>query len=203
MLTVVSGALRSYLDYLGELPEDSMKIMVPVSVRDEKDADAAGNQVSMMITGCGSHLDKADDRLEFVMAETKRSKAMTEAIGAKTLMEVSGAMPAGLMAAGTKMMARYGMAGRMPQMANTIVTNVPGPPGKFHFAGAEAVRAYGTGILGDGVALLHTVTSYNGDVVLTFLADRDAMPDPANYAEMLQQSFDDLMEAAAARTKKK
>lgn len=199
MIAVVSGAMRSYLDGVGELPETGMKIGVPISVRDEKDSGAAGNQVSMMVVGCGSHLPDAADRLDFIAGETKRSKAMSEAVGARTLMEVSGALPAGLLSTAVKTLSRYKLAGALSPGLNTVITNVPGPPGKFYFAGAEAVKSYGLGILAEGMGLFHTVTSYDGNVCLTVLADRDILPDPANYANMVQQSFDDLMEAAATR----
>ena len=64
------------------------------------------------------------------------------------------------------------------------------------------------GILAEGQGLFHVVTSYNGDVILTILADREILPDPEFYAECMQESFDDLMKAqplkkAAARVRKK
>lgn len=127
-----------------------------------------------MFVGCGTHLADAGDRLDFVVDETKRSKAMTEAVGAKTLMDITGAMPAGLMAAGTKMMAGSGLIDAMNPAANTVVTNVPGPKTKVYFAGAETVSTYGMGFLAEGQGIFHTVTSYDGNVILTFVADRDA-----------------------------
>ncbi|MCY4426813.1 MAG: wax ester/triacylglycerol synthase family O-acyltransferase [Halieaceae bacterium] len=197
MIAVVSGSMRSYLDSVGELPDTTMKVAVPISVRDEKDSDAAGNQVSVMFVGCGSHLPEAGERLRFVVEETKRSKAMSEAVGAKTLMEVNGSMPAGLMAAGFKTLARYKVAGTVNQGMNTYLTNVPGAPGKLYLAGADAVTSFGAGILMEGWGIFHTATSYDGKVYLSVLADREALPDPANYANMMQQSFDDLLEAAS------
>ena len=206
MLAVVGGSMHKYLKAKKDLPEKTLKIGAPISVRDENDKDSAGNQVTMMIVGGGTHLDSAAERLEFVMAETQRSKAMTEAIGAKTLMEISGAMPAGLTAAGTKMMA--GIADRFNPTVNTVLTNVPGPMFKMYFTGAELVKSFGMGILAEGQGLFHVVTSYNGDVILTILADREILPDPEFYAECMQESFDDLMKAqplkkAAARVRKK
>ena len=206
MLAVVGGSLHKYLKAKKDLPEKTLKIGAPISVRDENDKDSAGNQVTMMIVGGGTHLDSAAQRLEFVMAETQRSKAMNEAIGAKTLMEISGAMPAGLTAAGTKMMA--GLADRFNPPVNTVLTNVPGPNFRMYFTGAELVKSFGMGILAEGQGLFHVVTSYNGDVILTILADRDILPDPEFYAECMQESFDDLMKAqplkkAAARVRKK
>ena len=110
MIAVVGGSLRAYLKAKKDLPAKTLKIGAPVSVRSDDDKASAGNQVTMMIVGAGTHIDDAAERLEFVMGETQRSKAMTEALGAKTLMELSGAMPAGLTAASTKLMVRMGLA---------------------------------------------------------------------------------------------
>jgi hypothetical protein len=121
---------------------------------------------------------------------------MTQAMGAKTLMELSGAMPAGLTAAGTKMMVRAGLVERLNPAVNTVVTNVPGPMVPMYFAGAELVKSFGMGILAEGQGLFHVVTSYNGNVILTFLADRNIMPDPEFYATCIARSFADLMTAA-------
>lgn len=197
MIAVVSGAMRAYLKAKNDLPERTLKIGAPVSVRTDDDKDSAGNQVTMMQVGVGTHLNNAGDRLHFIMAETQRSKAMTQAIGAKTLMELSGAMPAGLTAAGTKMMVRAGLVERLNPAVNTIVTNVPGPMVPMYFAGAKLVKSFGMGILAEGQGLFHVVTSYNGNVILTFLADRQVMPDPEFYADCIGRSFADLIDAAA------
>lgn len=205
MIAVYSGSLRAYLKAKNDLPKKTLKIGAPVSVRSDSDKASAGNQVTMMTVSVGTHLASAAERLEFVMNETQRSKAMTEAIGARTLMELSGAMPAGLTAASTKLMARMGLMENMNPPVNTVVTNVPGPMETMYFAGATLVKSFGMGILAEGQGIFHIVTSYNGNVILTFLADREIMPDPEFYRECIEQSFEDLMKAQPtekAETKK-
>ncbi|MEP2379133.1 WS/DGAT domain-containing protein, partial [Parasphingorhabdus sp.] len=51
-------------------------------------------------------------------------------------------------------------------------------------------------ILAEGQGLFHVVTSYNGNVILSFLGDRELLPDPDNYATCISRSFADLMAAA-------
>ena len=80
-----------------------------MSLRDDNGDAAGGNQVGMMTVGLGTHIADPAARLDFVARETSRSKEMTQAVGAKALMELSGAMPAGLTAAATKMAARMGL----------------------------------------------------------------------------------------------
>jgi len=203
MIAVVSGSMRSYLMAKHDLPETTLKVGAPVSVRSDDEKSTAGNQVTMMQVGLGTHLETAAERLEFVMSETQRSKAMTEAMGARTLMEISGAMPAGLTAAATKMMVRMGLVETLNPAVNTVVTNVPGPMVPMYFAGAELVKSFGVGILAEGQGIFHVVTSYNGKVILTFLADREIMPDPEFYASCVEQSFKELLKAKSTKAKRK
>ena len=202
MIATYAGSMRAYLKAKGDLPEKTLKIGAPVSVRSEDQANTGGNQVTMMTVSAGTHLDSAAERLEFVMSETQRSKAMTEAIGAKTLMQLSGAMPAGLTAATTKLMVRSGLVENLNPAVNTVVTNVPGPMEPMYFTGAQLVKSFGMGILAEGQGLFHIVSSYNGNVILTFLADREIMPDPEFYRECIEKSFADLMKATPTKTAK-
>ena len=61
-----------------------------------------------------------------------------------------------------------------PTVANTTVTNVPGPPEPIFFSGARLVRAAGLGPLIGGLNLIHVVASYNGTLSISATADRDA-----------------------------
>src|SRR5256885_14125685 len=47
-LTVVAGAMRSYLLAKGELPEQTLVSMIPVSTRTKEEAGTGGNRVSMI-----------------------------------------------------------------------------------------------------------------------------------------------------------
>jgi hypothetical protein len=68
----------------------------------------------------------------------------------------------------------------------------------MYFAGAKLAKSFGMGILAEGQGIFHVVTSYNGNVILTFLADRNIMPDPEFYATCIARSFSDLLAAAAS-----
>ncbi len=196
MLTVVGGTMRAYLESKGELPDITLKAGAPISVRNDNGEAAGGNQVSMMTVGLGTHIADAAKRLEFVAKETNRSKEMVEAVGARTLMELSGAMPAGLTAAATKLAARMGLGQTVAPQMNTVVTNVPGPPVSMYFAGAELKRSFGMGLPTDGMGVFHIVTSYHGDVMLTITACREMLPDPATYVDFAEKSMKALMVAA-------
>lgn len=197
MLTVVGGALCKYLEAKNELPRETMTAMAPISVRTEGEKGSMGNQVSAMVVGLGTHIADPVERLTYVHGEAENSKAMTHAVGARTLAEYSKLLPSALAGLGARLYTQLGLAEQTSQAFNTVVTNVPGPRVPIYMAGAKLVVQYGTGPIYDGMGLIHPVYSYGDTIAVSFTADRDVLTDPAFYAQCLRESFDELKAAAS------
>ena len=82
-------------------------------------------------------------------------------------------------------------------MANTTITNVPGPSEPLYFTGARVVGPYGAGPITHGTGLIHLIGSLAGEFAFSFTADRAMMPDPAFYAQCLKESVEELSAAAS------
>lgn len=199
VLGIVGGALRKYLNSKNELPVDPLVAMAPISVRTEMERGTYGNQVSAMMVALGTHLADPLVRLEYIHDDTKNSKAVTNAVGARMLTQYSELVSFGLLGLAARLYTQLGMAERTTPLVNAVVTNVPGPQVPLYFAGARMVRFQGMGPVADGMGLIHPVVSYCGEIAVCFTSDRDMMPDPAFYAQCLQDSFDELKQAALAR----
>ncbi len=197
VLAIVGGALRTYLQDKGELPDQSLTAMAPISVRTEDQKGSAGNQVSGMIVGLGTDVADPLERLRAARESTSQSKEFTNAVGARTLSDYSEFVPGGLAGLAARTVSRFGLANRTDPVVNTVVTNVPGPRQPLYFAGARLVSMIGMGPIGDSLGLINVVTSYVDELVVAATSCRSMMPDPAFYAECLQGSFDEL--AAATR----
>ncbi len=197
-LAIIGGGLHRYLTAHAELPESSLTAMAPISVRAEKEKNTMGNQVSAMIVPLGSHIADPVERLAYVHEQTLRSKAMTDALGARQMTEMSKVSPALFMALGAQLYTRLGLANYVKPPFSTVVTNVPGPPVPIYSTGAKMISMHGLLCLTDGLALGHVVQSYVDQATIGFTACRKAMPDPEFYSECLQASFEDLMAALAA-----
>ena len=195
-LAIVGGALRIYLESKAELPEDSLVAMAPISVRSAHEKGDMGNQVAAMLAPLGSHIADPRERLAFVHASTTNSKALTEALGAREMSEISQSSPALFMTLASKLNARLGLANFTNPAFNTIVTNVPGPPVPLYSVGAKLVGMQGLICLSDGMTLGHVVQSYDGQASITFTACRKALPDPEFYSECIQRSFGEMIAAA-------
>ena len=195
-LAIIGGSLRKYLVSKDDLPDKSLTAMAPISVRSGQEKGDMGNQVAAMIVQLGTHIADPGERLQYVHSKTINSKAMTEALGARNMTEMSKVSPALFMALGAQLYTRLGLANRVAPPFSTVVTNVPGPPVPIHSAGARLDSMMGLVCLTDGMGLGHVVQSYVGEATIAFTADRDLMPDPEFYAQCIQDSFDELLAAA-------
>ncbi|MDB5710547.1 MAG: wax ester/triacylglycerol synthase family O-acyltransferase [Sphingomonas bacterium] len=199
ILAIVGGGLRAYLGDKGELPAETMTAMAPISVRGEGEKAALGNLVSAMVVGLGTHIADPVERLRFVHDAAVNSKAMTNAVGAKTLADYSQLIPSGLAGLAARLYTRVGAANAHAPVFNCVVTNVPGSRVPLYFCGAKMVAMYGTGPVFDGMGLINPIYSYGDTIAISFTSDRDMMPDPENYAAALRASFDALKEATLGK----
>lgn len=197
VLTVCSGAMRRYLEHHGELPEESLVAIAPISVRKDDEHGNAGNRISAMSVTLHSDVADPIDRLARVYEGTQSSKAMAEAIGAETMTDVTQFVPGSLAGLAARLYSRLGLANRITPFLNTVITNVPGPQIPLYFCGAKMVSTFGMGPVMDGMGLIHPVFSYAGRISISVTSCRSMMPDPGFYADCLEASFADLQEAAA------
>jgi WS/DGAT/MGAT family acyltransferase len=195
ILAIVGGGLRTYLTGKDELPTETMTAMAPISVRGEGEKAALGNLVSAMVVGLGTHIADPVERLRFVHDAAVNSKAMTNAVGAKTLSDYSQLIPSGLAGLAARLYTRVGAANAHAPVFNCVVTNVPGSRVPLYFCGAKMVAMYGTGPVFDGMGLINPIYSYGDTIAISFTSDRDMMPDPENYAAALRASFEALKAA--------
>lgn len=193
-LAVVAGALRRYLLAKNELPEDSLVAAVPVSTRTAE--STGGNDLSASTTRLYTEIENPQERLIAVTNAMLEAKAYLNAVGAKELSGLSTIMPGQILA----YMAKTGLSlsAKMGRdlLANTVVTNVPGPQVPLYFTGAKAAKLFGGGPIMLNISLTHVISSYCGELTVNITACRKLLPDPAFYKECIEYSFEELLSAA-------
>jgi diacylglycerol O-acyltransferase / wax synthase len=203
VLTVVSGALRKYLEQKGELPTEPLIAGVPISTRDEDNTNAdGGNSVSgMRVSLC---TDIADPILRFkaINADARATKSYANAIGARRLVDIAESIPSSVAALGMRIAAATGITASNP-ISHVIVTNVPGPQVPIFMCGARGVLWLGAGCPLDGTGLFHTINSYCGYIVVAYVCDRYMMTDPEFYDQCIRDSFEELEQGIKALTSDK
>jgi WS/DGAT/MGAT family acyltransferase len=193
-LAYVGGALREYLAGHGELPDESLVAACPISLRDSDDKSRKGNMVFGRLQSLGTDIADPIERLSSIAASTAGGRSGSDQSTGTQLLELIGTVPTSLLGITAKAASVLPLSG--PTVANTTVTNVPGPTEPIFFSGARLVRAAGLGPLVAGLNLIHVVASYNGTLSISATADRDALPDPATYAECMEKAFQELLAGA-------
>ena len=97
-----------------------------------------------------------------------------------------------LMEAAVALYGKAQVADRIPQVANVVISNVPGPPVTLYMAGAKIITNYPTSIIVHGMGLNITVQSYDRSLDFGLMADAAAMPDVRELADAIAIAFDDL-----------
>ena len=192
-LAYVGGALRHYLDGHGELPDESLVAACPMSLR-QADEATHGNALFGRLQSLGTDIADPLVRLASIAESTAGSRSGADRSARTQLIELVGTVPTALLGAAAKAASAFPFSG--PNLANTTVTNVAGPPVPLYFCGAQLLRAAGLGPLTAGMNLIHVVASYNGTLSIGATADRDALPDPATYAECMERAFGELLSIA-------
>ena len=125
-LAIIGGAMRKYLAAHDDLPEKTLTAMAPISVRSSGEKGDMGNQVAAMIAPLGTHLADPMERLAYVHSQTINSKAMTDALGARNMTEMSKVSPALFMALGAQLYTRLHLADRVGPPFTTVASS-PSP----------------------------------------------------------------------------
>jgi len=202
VLAICAGAMRRYLLDKKELPEESLVTMCPINVRDPGVQGSGGNQVVSMDVPLHTDITNPAERLAAICESTRNAKEQTNAVGAKSMMEVANFIPSELSVLGARVAAEQGLANFVTPTANTVITNVPGSPVPFYSNGALFVRGWGLGPLVDGNGLFHSVGSYCDELYIGITCCRVMMPDPQFYVDCLQESIEELKKAFQLEDKK-
>lgn len=198
VLSVVGGAMRSYLNHHNELPEDSLAVSIPLNMRTRRGVSDENNQVGSVFVEVHTELDDPLARLKAIYQSSQDAKAFGENSPLVDVLRLAGVMPPAMTRPLVNAYVNNELTQHLPLGISSVVSNVAGPPFPLYSAGAQMVRYYGLGLLTPGVGLFHLVFSSCGVVTMSILGDRDSMPDPAFYRECVEKAFADLLAAVKA-----
>ncbi len=194
-MSVISGALRRYMQAKNELPDASMVAGIPLNMRTRGNDTDENNKVGSMFAEIHTNIADPIERLHAVHSSAKIAKEGSENNPMVESLRLAGFFSPALSKSLASIWAKNNLSQYIPLNISTVITNVPGPNFPLYCAGAELVRYHGLGLLTPGCGLFHAVFSSNGIVTVTALADRNSMPDPEFYKECLEDSFDETLKA--------
>jgi WS/DGAT/MGAT family acyltransferase len=201
IIAIVGGGLRKYLRDKEELPQESLACSAPISMRKQHGSDSSGNQVSQMTISMATNLEDPLERLNAVHHSAGQSKAYSDALGTSVLMDVSEILIPQVLGWAVRTASYAAANTTLPMPSHVVISNVPGPQQPLYLAGAKVHLMMGLGPLLHMMGLFHAVLSGAGRITINFVSCRSMLPDPEFYRECLQQSFEELMTAAAPAKK--
>ena len=195
VLAMCSGALRAYLEELGELPDTSLVAMTPVSLRRDDAGDDGGNAVAAVLCNLGTDLADAGERLAAVHESMQHAKDTLSGLNQLQATAVSALMVAPV----TATLFSATASSMLPPAYNLVISNVPGPREPLYFRGAEMDGVYPLSIPTNGQALNITLASYNGNVEFGLIGCRRRVPRLQRLLVHLEDSLADLEAAVESR----
>lgn len=172
-LTAITDSYRTMLLRRGELPRpDSLRTLVPVSVRSADAADETDNRVSVMLPCLP--VEKADpvSQLQAVHSRLMRTKASGQRQAGNIFVSAAKAIPFPLTAWTVRTLTRLPQRGVV-----TLATNVPGPRKRLYIKGREVIRLLPIPPLAMSLRTGIAIMSYADHLAFGIIGDYDAAPD--------------------------
>ena len=190
LLAMSAGALRTYLDERGALPNAPLVAMTPVSLRnDESGEESTGNAVGAILASLATDEADPERRLARVAESTRRAK---DVMRGRSQLQAT-ALSAGVMLpmAINSLTGMY-RVGTLP--FNVVISNVPGPRESLYLHGARLSGLYPLSIPVNGQAMNITATSYGSDMGIGLTACRRSVPSVQRMLTGLETALDELVD---------
>lgn len=192
VMATCAGAMRTFLESRGELPDEPLLTMVPVSVRTPEQLGTFGNRVSTMIVELPT--DEADprERLMRVHDTMRSAKERHQALPATLLQDANEIIPPALLARASRVTARLAVTRGLQAPVNLIISNVPGSPVPLYLAGARLEAQFPVSAIMDGAGFNITLLSYRDQLDFGIVADREMVHDAWEVIGLLRDAHAEL-----------
>ena len=194
VLAATAGGLRRLFEHREEdSGVNTIRAMVPVSLRQASEALALGNRVSSLFVELP--VAEPDPLLRYrkTAAAARDLKKGNQAAGAETLIDLAGAAPPLIQS----VLARLSFT---PRLFNITITNVAGPQVTLYAMGAPMRRVVPLVPIFSGHAVGVAVVSYDGNVTFGLNADRATVPDLDVLQRGIEESLTELGQVARSMT---
>lgn len=184
LLALMTGAIRKHLLKHGQDVSQTMRIVIPVNMREKTEDVRLHNEIGMISLDLPIHLSTFLKRLKYINEKTTLFKESPEPYLLSKLMEI--------VADHLPKRAKDALIKFISTKFSASITNVPGPQSPVYFAGQQIEDIYcwipHTAPLGIGLSLL----SYNGKVSSGMVIDQNIADDP----DYLIKAFESELKSA-------
>ncbi len=178
-LTAITEGFRSVLLHRGEKPRpDSLRTLVPVSVRSPDTLDKPGNRLSVMLPYLPVEQDDPIQQLRVVHNRLNRAKKGGQRQAGNMAVSATNYIPFMLSSWVIRFLTRLPQRGIV-----TLATNVPGPRRQLEMMGRKVARLLPIPPIALRLRTGVAVLSYANDLVFGITADYDAAADVDELAK--------------------
>ena len=198
VLALSSGVLRRYLLEIDALPRKTMTGFVPISARDEGNAEAM-NQVFGMVVPLATDIENVAERFKTILEMTAISKEIANPFR-PILPHIMEAPSFGTPMIFQLMATFYGrsnLANSLPPPVNVVISNVFLSKFPFYIAGARLEHVFPMSIVVHGQALNITVQGYCDNLDFGFTGAANVLPNMEELTGMMDRELVALEKAFA------
>lgn len=198
VLAMVAGALRTYLEERGELPDRPLTGGVPVSIRGKSGSGkGAANEVAFVIVNLATQIDDPVERMRAIKRSMDYNK---EKLSGLSSGQTQAFMTLSLIPGAISM-----LLGRNSDntLGNVVVSHVPGPRRDLYWQGMKLVGLYPISLLIDGGGLNITIVSRHDLVDFGIIACRKTVPHVQRLLTYLEDALVELEKSVARPSRKR
>lgn len=193
VLTVISGALRQYLQDRGELPDRPLIAQIPMSTHTEDSTGA--NQIISTTVRLATDIADPAERLTAIYESAQGAKEMARMLSDHQLVGLTETTPPGLLGLAVRAYSAAHLGDRVVPI-NLVISNVPGPQVPLYLAGARIETVVPIGPLMLDVGLNVTCLSYCGSLDFGVSTTPEIAGDISDFTAALQPALEQLEGAA-------
>ncbi|MFN8450537.1 MAG: wax ester/triacylglycerol synthase family O-acyltransferase [Anaerolineae bacterium] len=192
MLAILGGGVARYVrDYPTYTESDIMRVIVPVSMRQESEKQDFGNRLSVLPMDIPLNVVSPLERLRKIVEYSHIMKQSSLTIGLDIVLTVPSLYPSFAQPLVWEIAPRA-----FSLLGHSWCTNVAGPPLPVYVQGHEMQHSYGFFPINPSMGLATVILSYNGRISMTLVADEGIMPDVLHLRDYLKEAFIELRKAA-------
>jgi len=194
-LTAITESYRNALIQRGEHPRpDSLRTLVPVSVRSTDAFGTPDNRVSVMLPYLPVEQENAVQRLRTVHARLNRAKAGGQRQAGNAFVSIANRLPFAFSAWAFRLLTQLPQRGVV-----TVATNVPGPRRPLRLMGQRVLGVFPVPPLAMQLRTAVAMVSYADDLFFGILADYDVVADVDQLARGIEAAVANLVAISKRR----
>ena len=189
VMAMCAGGLRRYLQLHAELPEHSLKSLVPISMRAAGDVDTT-NAAATITVDLATNIQDPAKRFQVIKNSVLAGRALYEGMSSLEIL-----LYTSLVNGPGMFMEQLGLT-KVPPPTNLVISNVPGIQEPVYWNGAKLEGAYPVSIINHGMAINITLVTMDQNVGFGITACRRSVPKVQRLIDYMEEALVELEMAA-------